>query len=261
MSGIRSILRTFVERPGVAGVVDMARDMMFAPGIATVNRTCSADLRSVIRTRRGATNVADVLEYCKKQSSEAYAWTPFDAEFNDEQFAIYDDGDSTKRVQFEASGITTATTRTLTVPDASGTIALTSDLFHGLHIQFITFQTAGLTWTNMPAAATEILASTGYRQYIDTTGMDQVKLGVGMALGGHTTAIVYLEYSTNNGSSWNAAVTSNADQVSIAAAGFTNGTWQNLVSGGKGNHLWRIVGSGGNATADPNFVMIAAQFR
>ena len=39
-----------------------------------------------------------------------------------------DDLDSTKKMQFQLSGITAATTRTLTVPNADGTIALTSDV-------------------------------------------------------------------------------------------------------------------------------------
>ena len=46
----------------------------------------------------------------------------------DNNFTISDDVDSTKLIAFQASGITTGTTRTLTAPDASGTIALTSDL-------------------------------------------------------------------------------------------------------------------------------------
>lgn len=47
-------------------------------------------------------------------------------EFADNQFKLFDDGDSTKEIAFQASGITTSTTRTLTSPDASGTLALTS---------------------------------------------------------------------------------------------------------------------------------------
>ncbi len=50
------------------------------------------------------------------------------SEFVDNAFQIVDDGDNTKVLAFQCSGITTSTTRTLTVPDASGTIALTSDL-------------------------------------------------------------------------------------------------------------------------------------
>jgi DNA-binding beta-propeller fold protein YncE len=42
----------------------------------------------------------------------------------DAEFAITDDADVSKAVRFEVSGITTNTTRTITVPDASGTITL-----------------------------------------------------------------------------------------------------------------------------------------
>ena len=50
------------------------------------------------------------------------------SEFPDNTFRIQDEGDVTKQIAFEASGITTANTRTLTVQDSDGTIALTSDL-------------------------------------------------------------------------------------------------------------------------------------
>ena len=46
--------------------------------------------------------------------------------FADNQFTIFDESDTTKIIAFQASGITTATTRTLTSPDASGILALTS---------------------------------------------------------------------------------------------------------------------------------------
>jgi hypothetical protein len=48
--------------------------------------------------------------------------------FNDANFLLYDNSDSTRNLQFQLSGITTGTTRTLTAPNASGTIALLSDL-------------------------------------------------------------------------------------------------------------------------------------
>jgi hypothetical protein len=44
--------------------------------------------------------------------------------FSDAAFTVYSDGDSTKNLQLSLSGLTTGTTRTLTAPDASGTIAL-----------------------------------------------------------------------------------------------------------------------------------------
>lgn len=44
----------------------------------------------------------------------------------DANFIIRDDVTSTKRLQFQVSGVTAGVTRTLTIPDASGTIALTT---------------------------------------------------------------------------------------------------------------------------------------
>jgi len=51
------------------------------------------------------------------------------SQFPDNSFAVYDDVDITKSVRFETSAITTATQRVLTIPDADGQIALTSQLY------------------------------------------------------------------------------------------------------------------------------------
>lgn len=49
-------------------------------------------------------------------------------DFADNAFRVSDNSDSTKKLAFELSSVTASTTRTLTVPDASGIIALTSDI-------------------------------------------------------------------------------------------------------------------------------------
>lgn len=43
--------------------------------------------------------------------------------FSDSTFRVQDNGDATKQLAFECSGITTSTTRTMTVPDENGTIS------------------------------------------------------------------------------------------------------------------------------------------
>lgn len=54
-----------------------------------------------------------------------YAGT-FPDVFSDANFVVYNDADSTKNLKLDTSGLTTGTTRTLTVPDKSGTIATTN---------------------------------------------------------------------------------------------------------------------------------------
>ena len=56
-----------------------------------------------------------------------YAGT-FPDVFSDANFTIYNSADSSKNVQFDASLISNATTRTLTVPNADGTIKLSEEV-------------------------------------------------------------------------------------------------------------------------------------
>lgn len=60
------------------------------------------------------------------------ATTVVSADIPDNAFTIRDNADASKKVAFEVSGVDAATTRTLTVQNADGTIALTSDLTNKL---------------------------------------------------------------------------------------------------------------------------------
>ncbi len=87
-------------------------------------------------------------------------------EFSDAAFRIQDSGDATAELDFDCSDITTGTTRTLTVQDKDGTIAVTSDLVETIAIA-CSDETTDLTTGNgkatftMPYAmtVTEVMAS------------------------------------------------------------------------------------------------------
>ena len=69
---------------------------------------------------------------------------------------LYDGTDPTKELKFDLSGISTGTTRTLTAPNASGTIALTSDITGG--IDDYTVITSSQTATNGARIAADTTA-------------------------------------------------------------------------------------------------------
>ena len=90
-----------------------------------------------------------------------------DSTLVDSEFKIVDETDNTKTAQFQASGITTGTTRTLTVQDADGTIAYLSDITGstGLSNGYID----GLIMSNDTDADHDIAISTGVCKSDDKT--------------------------------------------------------------------------------------------
>lgn len=84
-------------------------------------------LRGFIITQQGTSTLglANFLE-AEKFGSSTGTGVSVGSDFEDASFTIYDQVDSTKIIAFEASGITSGNTRTMTVPDASGTLVLTS---------------------------------------------------------------------------------------------------------------------------------------
>lgn len=89
--------------------------------------TSSAGAQSLAANRTWTLSLPSALTFTGKTVTGGTYSAPT-INVNDNALSIRDDGDTTKIAQFQCSGITTGTTRTLTIPDASGTIALTSDL-------------------------------------------------------------------------------------------------------------------------------------
>lgn len=136
---------------------------------------------------------------------------------NDNVLSIRDDGDTTKIMQFQCSGITTATTRTLTVPDASGTIALTSDLS--------SYQPLDSTLTSLAAYNTNgILTQTAADTFTGRTitgTANEVSVADGNGVAGNPTlslaSTLALRSKTVQLQDTNLTISDNADSTKLAA--------------------------------------------
>ncbi len=96
----------------------------------------------------------------------------FAANLKDDQVFFVDGADNSKKLALQLSGITTANTRTLTIPDKDGTVAVTSDLTLGR----VTGATVGSsTATDQAISITNNTASTS-----TSTGALKVTGGVGI---------------------------------------------------------------------------------
>ena len=118
-------------------------------------------------------------------------------DFADNVFRISDNSDSTKKIAFEASGITTGTVRTFTAPNASGTLALTSDLSGWLtgtltgnvNVNVAEGDVFKITQPNTPWATTIGLDLTPAATSLSGVGVDVVAVGGGASLRGVNTTV------------------------------------------------------------------------
>lgn len=78
--------------------------------------------------------------------------------FIDSQPIVVGSSDATKKVAFEVDGLTTGTTRTVTIPDKSGTMAMTSDIASGITLGTKQATTSGtaIDFTSIPAGTKQI---------------------------------------------------------------------------------------------------------
>ena len=116
----------------------------------------------------------------------ASSWTALQtfasgAALKDSVSYFYDDGDATKKLAFQVSGITAGTTRTLTAPDASGTLALLNTAQTWSAAQNI----ANLALTdNQVAALTIAEGANSYLTFKTSDGSETVEVGKPILLTG-----------------------------------------------------------------------------
>lgn len=160
----------------------------FSIGTGILSQT--ADDTATVRTLTGTANQIAIT------NGDGVAGNPtfgFDTtvRLSDSVLEIVDNADSTKKLKFEVSGVTTATTRTLTVPNSSGTIALTSDITVDAPAaaQYVTLATnatltservltagSGVTLTDAGAGSTITVAADIATQSDQETGSSTTKI-------------------------------------------------------------------------------------
>lgn len=184
------------------------------------------------------------------------------SDYPDNAFTIYDETDTTKILAFQCSGITTATTRTLTVPNASGTIALTS---RPMRVTLYGGITAAGQWTNQPAAEAFIFGHTRHVTKVDLTGYTQARLVITL----HTTAAnagakCYLKYYTSYSETVGDYLDIGTSSVEVAIDSTDTcvaSSWVNLAAGAIADIFVAVTGDGGDGVIDPTFGLVAADFR
>lgn len=127
--GLAALVALVVSVPARAqGLSTQANDVlsqMFTPtglfglpGYASDPATCGSTTERAVYYN----TTTDTPTFCN-----GVAWAGLggsSGSFADNVFLVTDNGDSTKKLAFEVSGVATGTTRTWTVPDFSGTVAL-----------------------------------------------------------------------------------------------------------------------------------------
>ena len=119
---------------------------------------------------------------------------------------------------------------------------------------------AGVTWTDMPAALTEFNAVTVLRTRKDLTRFTQVRVLVNNQTVGASGAEIRGQYSLNE-SSWDYLDGSSGPGANVGTTGVRSSAWVSLATAAKADVFLRIIGIDGDGAADPVFGLIALEFR
>ena len=119
------------------------------------------------------------------------------------------------------------------------------------------------TWTNHPAATTELFGLTSRRVYADFTGTTQCRLNAGVLVASSAGAKAGIQASTDDGVTWvffdgsaNGDLGALLPQVGIATTGAKTSAYMSLHASLRTLVQLRAVGDDGDGAADPQILYI-----
>lgn len=136
-----------------------------------------------------------------------------------------------------------------------------------LHLPFIVSTNAGTAWTDMPVADTFLFGVYSHVKQADLTPFTQVRLNV---LIGGTAPVANAKLRVGFASAFSGTV---ANYASIARTGLCSVTlaasaaqaatsgWVPMAGTARGEVFLALIGSDGNATADPVFCQASVEFK
>lgn len=121
-------------------------------------------------------------------------------------------------------------------------------------------------WTNKALALQEFLNTNQRRLSVDMTNATQFRIIAGVTVQGVAASVTGVQYSDDGGTTWRGLDNGTSGVIStVTISDFGTGTkvsaWTNLATGAKADRLIRVVGSGGDGTADPAFSNICIQLK
>ena len=128
----------------------------------------------------------------------ANIWTAAQT-FRDSLFSITDDVDTTKVLNLQLSGITTNTTRTLTIPNESGTIATTANISSATTPLSTSITTLDSSLSGLQTQVNALTTAKGYISFVPATGVAYVQRNLSVTKTGTGNFTITLDPSIRNG--------------------------------------------------------------
>jgi len=198
--GIGTDDTTFAFEVDNSGVTNGA-----AGGLIVGTRDPSATISAAAGTKYWRVNGASSSLYINTSATTGTTWTNFlggGDTFLDSLFRIQDDVDNTKELAFQVSGVTTATTRTITMPDSDLTLLVPAGLAGGQSIVGGTAASENLTLESTSNA------TKGNVVLVSGTDLD---VNTGTIFGGSAASGDLTLESTSNATKGNVTIVSGTD--------------------------------------------------